>query len=253
MIIKRPEISHVPALKAIFAEAFGESEEFLDLFYSKAFSSERALAVFDADEPLSAIYWFDVEYHGKRAAYLYALATKREARGRGLAKMLMEELHALLKDMKYSASILVPATPELFCYYRGIGYLDACGIGEQVCVSDGTSIFLEQIDLSSYLARRRELLPYDAVIEEGAAASLLENWAKFYTGAGVLLAAGQNGSRLLGIELLGDLSRAPAILTSLGYTEGIFRYPGEDRPFAMYLPLAEDVPPPSHLGFALDI
>ena len=46
---------------------------------------------------------------------------------------------------------------------------------------------------------------------------------------------------------------APKILSTLGYTEGIFRVPGEERPFAMYLSLGNpDLSAPEYFGLAFD-
>ena len=253
MTIDTPKTSHAPALRALFKEAFSENDAFLDDFFELGFSTDRALAVFEHGEPVSAIYWFDVEYSGGVAAYLYALGTKREARGRGLARTLMDKLHVILRERGYSAAIIVPATPALFEYYRGIGYIDASGISEQMYTADGSTLPLTRLDTSEYLSMRRKILPTGGVIEEGAIAELLSRGAEFYTGEGFLLAARRERDRLFGIELLGDKSRAPSILTALGYSEGIFRFVGEDRPFAMYIPLTDSAKAPGHFGIALDI
>ena len=54
------------------------------------------------------------------------------------------------------------------------------------------------------------------------------------------------------MELLGNREAAPGILKTLGCIRGKFRTPGEEMPFAMFLPLKEDAPVPSYLGHAFD-
>lgn len=61
----------------------------------------------------------------ERAAYLYALATHPDARGRGLAARLMARGEALLAAEGCGAVALVPAQPSLFAYYEGLGYQPA--------------------------------------------------------------------------------------------------------------------------------
>lgn len=62
---------------------------------------------------------------GERAAYLYALATHPEARGRGLGARLVRRGEELLRAQGCAAVVLVPAEPSLFDYYRPLGYTPA--------------------------------------------------------------------------------------------------------------------------------
>ena len=253
MTIKSPDFSHVPALRALFAEAFDESDAFLDDFFKIGFSPERALAIFEVEEPVSALYTFDVECQGEKMAYLYAISTRRDMQGKGLARTLIKEAHTRLESLGYSSTILVPASPTLFNYYRRIGYIDACGICEQSYLPSGSSLPLRRIGLNEFLESRRKMLPGCAVVEEGPLAELLANHAEFYTGEGILLTAKRDGSRLFGVELLGNESLAPRILTSLECSEGKFRTIGSSRPFAMYYPLKKNVSIPTHFGITLDV
>ena len=80
----------------------------------------------------------------------------------------------------------------------------------------------------------------------------LSSQAKFYTGEDFLLAARKEGDRLFGLELLGEASKAGGILSSLGCTEGKFRVIGNERDFAMFIPLKESVIVPTYFAFAFD-
>ena len=84
--------------------------------------------------------------------------------------------------------------------------------------------------------------------------AFLERQAELYASEGLLLAARVEGDEAYGLELLGDTASAPAIVHTLGCHTGRFRTVGTDeRPMAMYLPLASDAPPPPcYLGFPFD-
>lgn len=253
MNIKPPEKSHVPALKALFAEAFSESSDFIDAFFKLGFSKDRALVGFEDEKLCSMLYWFDVECRGERLAYIYALATAKTSRGHGYAHALLNEAHRRLASLGYSHAILLPASPTLRDYYRSLGYIDGAGINEDQVSADESPVAIRRLTLTEYLTDRRRRLPSDAVIEEGAIAELLAFDAEFYTGEDFLLAARRDGDIFFAIELLGDSSLAPAILASLGYAKGRFRSIGDGRPFAMYCQLSPSANPPAHFGIALDV
>ena len=77
--------------------------------------------------------------------------------------------------------------------------------------------------------------------------------ADFYAGENFIFAASIEDDTVRASEFLGNISALPGIVCALGCTEGIFRVPGEDRPFAMYFPLEENhKKPPAYFGFAFD-
>ena len=201
----------------------------------------------------AALYWFDCEYEAKKIAYLYAIATKKDFRGQGLCRALMDETHEHLRERGYAAAILVPSEPSLFEFYNKIGYRACSSIGELSCGAADKSTALTQIDKHEYAALRRSYLPESSVIQEGENLDFLCAQAKLYKGDGFLLAARVQSDKLIGLELLGDTSKASEIVRSLGCAEGDVRTVGSSRPFAMYLPLTDETStPPSYFGFAFD-
>ena len=81
------------------------------------------------------------------------------------------------------------------------------------------------------------------MVQENENLQVLSAITKLYTGDGFLYAHDA--------ELLGNADAAPGILTALGKASGTFRCPGEEIPFAMYLPL-DDQSAPSYFGLAFD-
>lgn len=253
MIIDAPKPSHRMALRALWQEAFGDTDAFLDAFEKTAFSPERCRCIWEGDEILAALYWFDVTWGGKRLAYLYAVATARAHRGKGLCRTLMENTHAHLAAKGYTGVLLVPGEPHLFAFYEKLGYRACSHIGELSCRASAEKTPLRPIGAEEYAALRHELLPQNGVLQEKENVSFLQTMASFYAGADFVLAAQREGDTLRGVELLGDTTKAPAILASLGCAEGKFRIPSGDKPFAMYYPLRKAaLPSPIYFGLAFD-
>ncbi len=272
MNIDAPHSSQFPALKNLWQEAFNDTEAFVDAFWATAFSPDRCRIVTlgptetatariitthckipPTDCPIAAaLYWFDCLHMGRRVAYLYAVATARAFRGRGICHHLMVDTHRHLARAGYEGTILVPGTEALFRFYEDIGYQTFCHIHEFHCVSSPDAYPLLPIHKAEYARLRRLFLPKGGVIQENENLDFLQTQAKFYTGPGVLLAALSKGDTLYGVELLGNQTTAPGILQTLGYAQGTFRTLGKGMPFAMYHPLGKNNLSPTYFGLAFD-
>lgn len=239
-------------LRQLWQEAFGDPAETLDAFFATGFSEDRHHCILENGVPVSALYWFDCELDGSKLAYLYAVATKKSHRGKGLAHKLMNETHAILKDRGYAGAILVPGGESLFDFYEKLGYRAATEIHEFSCTRADTPVALQQVDAAQYARLRENLLPESGVTQEGAALNFLQTQVKLYAGKNCLLAASVNNNTLQVQEFLGDPTLAPHILHTLNCPEGHFRTPGNGKAFAMLLPFVTDCPQPGYFGLALD-
>ena len=252
MTIDAPTAKHREALRALWQEAFGDTDAFLDSFEKSAFSPDRCRCITEGNKVLAALYWFDCELKGKRIAYLYAIATAKSHRGCGLCRALMENTHAHLSARGYVGTLLVPSEPSLFAFYEKLGYRPHGFIGELACRTSSETIELRKIDTEEYAALRRKLLPENGVLQENENLAFLATMADLYAGDDFLLAARREETSLHGLELLGNTEKAPAILATLGCTVGNFRIQNGETPFAMYHPLAPKAPIPTYLGLAFD-
>lgn len=239
-------------LRRLWQEAFGDSEEALDSFFATGFSPDRYHCISEDGIPVSALYWFDCSLDGHRLAYLYAVATLKSHRGKGLAHRLMRETHEILKKQSYAGAVLVPGTADLSAFYEKLGYRTVTTVKEFTCSEAHKPVALEEVTATAYARLRNHLLPPGGVVQEGAALDYLQACAKLYAGEGFLLSAAAEGDCLQVQEFLGNTSLAPRILTALGMAKGNFRTPGEDREFAMFLPFQAECPIPSYFGLALD-
>lgn len=252
MNIDIPKSSDIPALKALWKEAFGDEDEYIDAFFKTAFSPFRAKIMRDHGVPVSALYWFDFSIGNSKIAYVYAVATAVSHRGRGIAGKILTSTHADLLHLGYDGVVLVPVEKKLFAFYEKFGYAFPTYVSESEVDSALSGIPCRKIGIDEYAMERRKLLPEGSVIEENEGLELLSFDAEFYTGGGFVLAARREGEALFGIELLGDISLAPNILASLGIKHGKFRTPGRERRFSLYLPLRDGAPVPSYFGLAFD-
>lgn len=256
MTIDKPTFSQMSQLWDLWREAFGDSGEFLEAFFDTAYSPDRCRCAVENGKVTAAVYWFDCSVRGRKVAYIYALATHMEHRGRGIAHRLMDEVHRILSQRGYEGVVLVPGTERLYSFYATMGYTGCSPMIEFVCTGAAEEVQLRRVTPEEYARQRREvlsLLEPDAVIQENENIAFLATQAELYIGQNFLLAARQDGDALVGMELLGDPQTAPGIVRALGYTQGTFRTRGQGKHFAMYLPLgSSDLPAPTYFGLAFD-
>lgn len=249
MIIKHPEAEHIPLLRGLWKEAFGDPDAYLDDFFCIAFSPDRCLTVWEEDRLAAALYWLDCSCRGQKCAYLYAVATAKAFRGRGLCHGLMARTHELLGQQGYAMAVLVPGSESLFRLYASMGYTVFGGIEERFHIASEAALFLRQIPAEEYAALRRRLLPEGGILQEGATLEFLKTQVRFFAGDGFCLCARIEGDTLFVPELLGQADPG-SILKALSCREGTFRIPGS-KPFAMWLPLRQ-AQKPEYFSFALD-
>ena len=238
-------------LKQLWHLAFGDEEAAIDGFFRTAYAPERCLYLTENGRITAALYWLDCAYQDQKQAYVYAVATHPDHRGKGLCRQLMDKAHRCLKDQGYHAALLRPADNGLRRMYRKMGYQTATCVSEFSCTA-GEPLPLRKIGKTEYAALRRQFLPEDGVLQEGVSIDYLASYAQFFAGADFVLAGLKEGTGFLGIELLGNRSAAPGILATLDCQHGSFRCPGGEIPFAMFLPLREDAKEPGYLGLVFD-
>ena len=239
-------------LRKLWQEAFGNSDDFTDLFFSVGFSPDRFHCIKENGLPVSALYWFDCELEGHKLTYIYGVATLKSHRGKGLATKLMQQTHEILRSRGYSGVILVPEKEALFDFYSQLGYRPATSVTEFSCAGGDTPLPLRQIDAPEYARLRNKLLPKGGVIQSNATLGFLGSYCTLYVGEDFLLAGELTNGHFVAQELLGNVNAAPGIVRALGCVKGHFRTPGTDRKLTMFLPLAENCPTPTYFAPALD-
>lgn len=128
MLIKADE-KYIPSLIKLWHSVFGDSEEYIKLFFGKAYYDGECFGEVVDGEVVSAFYLLkcSVRYAGKvyEGRYLYAAATLPEYRGKGLMSQLISEATLYCKEAGLDFIALVPASDSLYGYYGRYGFIEA--------------------------------------------------------------------------------------------------------------------------------
>lgn len=247
-----PTEKQIPQLLQLWKAVFGDYGGFWELFLHTDFRADHCRCITENGQLAAALYWFDCSCAGDKTAYIYAVVTNPSFRGRGLCRALMEDTHRQLAALGYASVLLVPESEGLRSMYRKMGYRDCTGVKEVSCTAGETAVSIRSIDPEAFASLRRRFLSEKGVVQERENLTFLAAQAQLYAGGDFLLAAYAQEDVLHGMELLGNPDAAPGILRALGFSRGVFRMPGEDKPFAMFHPLKEDAAIPDYFGFAFD-
>lgn len=237
-------------LRALWKEAFSDTDDFLDIFFRSAYSPDRCLYLTEGEALTAALYWFDCRWGSEKVAYLYAIATAKAFRGQGLCRRLMAHAHHLLKSQGYAGAVLVPENESLAEMYQKMGYMPLCS-RDGFSVSPAEPVCLRELSAEEYRLARRQYLPENGILQEGENLSFLAELTRFYRGEDFLLAVAKENDALLCPELLGNKAAAPGITAALGCKQGQFYAPGGNLPFAMWHGLNTDAMP-AYFGHAFE-
>lgn len=252
MNFEQPSHEHLPRLVQLWKEAFGEYDGFWELFLDTGYLPDHCRCILENGQPIAGLYWFDCSCGSDKIAYIYAVVTDPDHRGRGLCRKLMADVHVHLKNQGYASAMLVPADEGLREMYRKMGYEDCTTVTELSSKAANQPAEIRVVSPDEYAVLRRKLLPEKSVIQEGMQLPFLAAQTQLFAGSDFLLAAWREEDLLHGMELLGNTAAAPGILRALGCEKGTFQIPGEDKPFAMIHQLHDQAVIPQYFGFSFD-
>ncbi len=121
ILIKRAETSdEKEQIKALWEEIFGDSPEYVEAFYDVFPVRKNAFVALDGKTVVGMVNSLDCTaelnskiFHGR---YIYALAVKKEYRGKKIAKKLLDA------GENDTFTMLIPEREELFSMYEHLGY-----------------------------------------------------------------------------------------------------------------------------------
>lgn len=114
----------LPGISVLWQEAFGDSPECVSAFFA-AFPGCRSYVAEESGEITAMVHALPQILRADSdlpAAYLYAVATLKSHRGRGLCRKLMAFAEADLKEQGFRCAVLTPGEPSLFRFYEALGY-----------------------------------------------------------------------------------------------------------------------------------
>ncbi|MBQ6150983.1 MAG: GNAT family N-acetyltransferase [Mogibacterium sp.] len=123
-------------LRALWCEVFGDTAAYVDAFYENFDNDIMGYVVTDEKGTVcSALTCHLCGTYGERPVYVsYAVCTREEMRGHGLAAKLI----SFVRDRVTAAggiSIVSPAEPSLVSYYEGLGYEPHFFVTERAAMS----------------------------------------------------------------------------------------------------------------------
>ena len=146
------------ALCTLWAEAFGDSPDYIESFYRTHFSPEFT-AVCEMNGQVCAMANLlpcSLFSDGKKlpARYIYAVATLKSFRGRGIASDLMRFVCNFLEESNL-CGFLSPAEKSLYEFYRPLGFTEAFAAKRlQLSPSNRPECSFEEISTDELLADR---------------------------------------------------------------------------------------------------
>lgn len=191
--IDPPSVEMTEQLKQIWSVCFGDSREYIDFYFAHRFRPEEMLVCLAEGQPVSMLSLLPAqlchEGHRLPIRYVYAVATLPEYRGKGYARLLLEEAFRRLQ----APLALLPASASLREYYGRLGFRDAFALDEYcitpeeiaACGSEGNGqeYWLLTVTPGEYRRIREEYFGREGIFpggyvswEESAVAyALLEN------------------------------------------------------------------------------
>lgn len=128
------------AVKQLWEECFGDSDEYVDMYLSNHEISRHTLVFIDGVSPVSMLSMLPMTVVTPGgilpARYIYAVATKKEYRGRGISSKMLQAAHQLMKSAGIKLSVLVPSTTDLYRFYERLGFSTAFYSGHAVVNAD---------------------------------------------------------------------------------------------------------------------
>ena len=147
------EKSDISQIVALWGEAFGDSRESVEEFF-RTFPNCLSYVAEEDGEVLAMVHGLpQILSPDTKAVYLYAVATAKAHRGKGLCRKLMAFAEADLQSRGFAACVLTPGEPSLFGFYEKLAY-ETAFFRHRTPFSGGRPIGLE-----TYLRRRETLVP----------------------------------------------------------------------------------------------
>ena len=113
-------------LITLWQEAFGDSREAIELFWDNRYIPENTVVFEENGKLCSMLYLLDGKLSAKgdiyNSYYLYAAATLKEFRGRGIMRQMLDYAKNLAQKRNIDFICLKPAEESLYNFYEKNGY-----------------------------------------------------------------------------------------------------------------------------------
>ena len=250
------------ALQSLWKLCFGDDEEVTDCFFA-LFPPKLHTRVMDHDGRIAAMAsWLPVTLHldGRiiPGAYIYAVATHPDFRGKGLCRSLMEELEASLRLQGMEFAALCPAEDSLYRFYGAMGYKTAFYRSCRMMKPGDNKTVLTQVSSAAYGTLRESCLSLShCEWNQAALGYLAATGVRFYRfssgGCGAVQPGPEGRIRVLEVISQDVSSAVAALCFASGAQQAEVAQPGGEQPHGMlkWLKNGQKVDS-AYLGFAFD-
>lgn len=120
------ETSHIASAKRLWQQAFGDTEEAANYYFSHLHQNANMLIDTENGSLAAMLTMLPLELHHNgrvcNARYIFAVATDEKYRSRGISTRLIEYAHDYMANNGADFSVLTPASETLFDFYAKRGY-----------------------------------------------------------------------------------------------------------------------------------
>lgn len=146
-------------LIALWQDVFGDPPELPACFLQQLPSIGCGWAAVEGERVLGAAYWIDAMYlDDARCGYLYAVAVRPEARGRGLGAALSRACWESGRERGAVYACTQPAEPSLFAWYGDILGVRPVLYRQETALSAKAGLSVRAISAGEYGEAREALL-----------------------------------------------------------------------------------------------
>ncbi len=114
-------------IKSLWLNVFSDDDENVVEYFNNNCLHKKCLGAFFDGKLVSMLFLVDCSYCNQSGAYVYAVCTLPEYRGRGISGSLIE----YAKSLGYAFLWLIPATESLFDFYSRFGFKTKLYSGEK--------------------------------------------------------------------------------------------------------------------------
>lgn len=155
----------VPRLRELWKLAFGDEDAYIDHFFQRYYAPERMLVLEENDVVQAMTAWFDMPLVSAQgttypSAYLYAVTTHPDCRGRGVAGQLLSFADRWLKEQGFVCMSTVPARTDLHAFFAQNGFEECFALEQQeyTAIPTQQEVILEQVSVAEYGRLREQML-----------------------------------------------------------------------------------------------
>jgi len=118
--------NHINQLKQLWQTAFGDSPDYIDFYFNRAYQADKTTTRAIGGQIVSAAQYrhFDIISDGKtlKGVYILGVCTYSAFRRKGLASSIVHQILDEQAALGVDVAFLIPSDADLFAYYKQLGF-----------------------------------------------------------------------------------------------------------------------------------